>query len=51
MYADVVAENERLRAVVAAARDAFQRPNDDEWKIDYGALHALADALDRLDQQ
>lgn len=37
-----------LRAVVKAVRDAFIRPNDEEWSICSGALVVLADALDAL---
>lgn len=47
--AAVLAERDRLRAVVNVVRDAFVRPNDDEWKIEHGALVVLADALDALE--
>lgn len=48
-YRAVVAERDALAVVVSVVRDAFVRPNDDEWKIDHGALVLLADALDALD--
>lgn len=47
---DLIAERDRLRAVVDIVRDAFLRSSDDEWKIDSGALVVLADALDALDR-
>jgi hypothetical protein len=45
----VEAERDRLRAIVDIVRDAFLRPDDEEWRIDTGALVVLADALDQLD--